>query len=443
MIPARKIIPYVIVFLIGFLSTYLLLTLFWPNSGETGPASLKIEGLWDKKVFNAIKTDFAKDHPQVTLTYEQKSLENYYSDIRAELDQGASPDVFWWHSSWGPLLAANLASLPSSVFSSSQFEKTFYPITKTDLKIAGSYRGVPLEIDGLALLYNKDTLTAKNFGGPPRTWTSLRADYVPSLTALDGQRLVSSAIALGADNNVSNVGEIAGLFMLQNGFSFTKSGSLNLADPSQVKLAADALSFYLNFSLTDHTWDNTQPGSIEAFARGKTAMIILPAYKIHDLLAFLKQNSLTLNFGVEAVPQLPSAPVITWGSYWSLGVNEASTQKKAAWEFAKFVDEPATLEKIYSLESAADNLGRAYPRVDMASKQEGNIYLAAYLAQAKKAKSWYLNSDTFDKSLNDGNVAALKKALIQIEKGNSAEGALKNFANDINPTLKKYGIVSQ
>ncbi len=440
--PKIKNLPvYIFVFLIGFFVTYLLLTLFYPLNGTTAQATIHVSGLWEKNVFAAIKDEFIAEHPEVTVIYDQRSPEQYYSNLKAGLSSGKQPDVFWMDSAWTPVLASYLDPIPSSVFSASEFEKTFYPVAKTDMKLNGKYVGLPLEIDGLALLYNKDTLSAKNFSLPPRTWTSLRSTYVPSLTAIDKDRLVSAAVALGATNNVENLSDIIGLFLLQNGVTFTQNGKLILnSSKDAAELAASALNFYFSFAKSDKTWDNTQPDSLEAFARGKVAMAVLPAYKIHQLLAYLKQNSLTLNFGVEPVPQLPSAPTVTWGRYWALGVNKNSSSRKASWEFAKFVLEPDTLKKVEKLQASADGFGRSFPRMEMAQEQSSNVYLAPYLSQAKFAKSWYLHSDTFEDGLNDPVIAELKKALVAIDKGDGPESALKSFSAAVEPILNKYGI---
>ena len=99
---------------------------------------------------------------------------------------------------------------------------------------------------------------------------------------------------------------------------FVKDGQLalykNKAKDTN-KLAIDAVDFYFSFSKKARTWDNTQPNSIEALARGRTAMILLPLHKIHELLAYLQKENLTLDFAVVPIPQLPDSQTITWGSY--------------------------------------------------------------------------------------------------------------------------------
>ncbi len=447
MFSAKKSVIAAVVFFGALVGIYLGLSFAFPQAKEPKPTFLRVEGFWDNSVFNVLKKEFQKRHPEVTVEYEKKSPDHYLPNLTADLaNPTKTPDVFWWHSGWGPVLNNSLAALPSKVMDTTTYEKTFYPITKTDLKIAGSYRGFPLEFDGLALLYNKRTFASRNFLEAPKTWTTLAQDYVPSLTLNDrNSRVLTSAIALGSVSNVENFSEIIGLFLLQNGVEFTKNGQIAFYDSKQrevTKLTSDAIDFYLAFSKKYHTWDNTQPDSIEAFARGQTAMIILPLYKIHDLLSFLRSSNLTLDFAVAPIPQLPNSPLVTWGSYWSVGVSATSRQKEAAWEFAKFMVAPDSLRLVYQNETKNSDFGRAYPRVAMAKEQTTNPYLAAYLAGAQYAKSWYLQSDTFDQVFNDKIIASFKTNLASVENSGSSESVLKRLATEIQPVLKKYGVVT-
>lgn len=444
---ARRIIIYLSVFLLASGVVYLGLPYIFPKpTAPQKPIFLKVVGFWEPGIFNSLKKQFQEKNPEITIEYEKRSSENYFQNLAADLKTNNTPDVFWWHSGWGPELRDSLAKLPETVMSTTEFEKTFYPITQQASKVRGSYRGFPLEIDGLALLYNKDIFASKNFPNVPTSWPTLRQDYAPSLTVGDSKRILNSAIALGSENNVENVAEIITLFLMQNGVQFTNSNNeLTIANNIDVKgnnLAADAINFFYYFSKTAKTWDNTQPNSIEAFANSKTAMILLPSYKIHNLLATVKNENLKLNFGVQPVPQLPDRPPVTYGSYWSLGVSEKSQQKTAAWKFAKFMTEEDSLRTVFKLESAKNDFGSPYPRVSMAREQTTNSYLSAYITQAPQAKTWYLNSDTADSGLNDQLVSELKNAMLQIENNTNTDTALKSLIDKINPILQKYGLIT-
>lgn len=442
--PAKKIILYSIIFLLTASFVYFALN-FFLLPAKPKAIFLKVVGLWEPSVFNAVKSDFQAKNPEITIEYEKRNSQTYFQNLSADLKTENTPDVFWWHSGWGLELKDSLAILPENVMSTSEFEKTFYPIVKSGSKVRNAYRGFPLEFESLALLYNKSLLGAINVNSGPSDWHDLIQQYVPSLTKNDGKRILNSAIALGSSNNVENVSEIIGLFLLQSGVEFTKNNELFLnnniaADNSN--LASSAIDFYYKFSLVSKTWDNTLPNSIEAFAQSKTAMILLPSSKIHNLLSLIKKENLSLNFGVQPVPQLPNRPKITWGNYWSLGVSEQSKQKEAAWKLAKFLTEPEALRVVYKLESEQNSFGRVYPRVDMAREQTTNQYLAAYVAQAPTAKTWYLNSDTSDQAMNDQVVAELKKALASVEKKDSTDRVVKNLTDTLSPILQKYGLIT-
>ncbi len=446
MIPAKNVILSLIAFAVVVVVVFLGLSFVFPKEKTPEPVFLRVVGFWDSEVFKVIKKEFQDKHPEVTIEYERKNPERYYENLKADLaKETGSPDLFWWHSGWGPALRSNLSNLPENVMSQKDYANTFYPITKTDLRLNGTYRGFPLEFDGLALLYNKKTFASRNFVEPPKTWTTLNQDYVPSLTSSNQKQIFTSAIALGSVGNVENFSDILGLFLLQNGVEFVKNGELNLYKnkvKDDNKLAIDAVDFYFSFSKKARTWDNTQPNSIEAFARGKTAMIVLPLHKIHNLAAYLRKESLTLDFGVEPVPQLPDSETINWGSYWALGVSQNSKKKEAAWELAKYMVEPDSLRKVYKNETEKNDFGRAYPRVDMAKEQTTHPYLAAYLVGAAKAKSWYLQDDTFDSGLNGSLIGIFKKHLTNAETSASTDSSMKKLAAEIEPLLKKYGVVT-
>jgi len=448
MLPAKNIALATFTFLITVFGAFLVLSFVFPKAKEPKPSFLRVVGFWDTDVFNVIKKEFQNKHPEITIEYEKKNPGRYYQNLKADLaKEKGGPDLFWWHSSWKPDLKGSLAALPESIMSQKEYSQTFYPITQTDLKSGGRFRGFPLEFDGLALLYNKTIFASRNFIEAPKTWTTLAQDYVPSLTSSNSNQIFTSAIALGSVKNVENFSDIIGLFLLQNGVEFiSKEGKFTLYQEKAKKsnkLAADALNFYFSFSRRARTWDNTQPNSIEAFARGKTAMIILPLHKIHYLLTFLRSENLNLDFGVEPIPQLPDSQPVTWGSYWSIGVAEKSKKQEAAWKLAKYMVEPDSLRIIYQTETERNGFGRAYPRVEMAREQTTHPYLAAYLVGAPNAKSWYLQDDSLDSGLNRSIIDIFKKNLIYLERSSNSEGVLKNSAKEIEPLLEKYGLITK
>jgi len=441
----KKLLPYFIsFFLIVFVLGVFFFVLNVIRKKEAGPVVLRYVGLWDPEVINPLKLEYQKNHPEIIVEYEQKDISRYFPFLTSALNSESPPDLFWWHNSWGPVVKGALAAIPGDVYGSVEFEKTFYPITKNDLNLNGAYRGIPLEIDGLALLYNKNLLAAKGFKAPPADLISLKNNYAPILTTLDSQeRVTVGGIALGSVNNVEHFSEIIGLFMLQNKVEFVRGGQNILAVNKTLdgrNLAADALAVYVSFLSKDKVWSSALPPSLEAFASGKVAMIYLPAYRIAELETLLASKNLRLNYGVAAAPQLIQSDPVSWGSYWVNGVSSKSEHQRQAWDFARFLSEKESLRKIFSIETKLRNIGRAYPRVDMADELRNDSKLGPYVSQAPYAQGWYLNSGTGDAVLNDKIIEVFARRVGENTSSNSQTGTISTIAEEIQPILQGVGL---
>ena len=408
------------------------------------PIFISYVGLWDPEVINPLKVEFQRQNPNVTIEYEQKNQDLYFETLKNLLVQEKPPDIYWWHSGWGPMLKEDLATLPENIVSHKEYEKTYYPITEADAKIGGGYRGIPLGIDGLALIYNKKLLADKNLKKPPKTWSELERVYVPALNIHEKRKgIVRSAIALGTAKNVSNFSEIVGLMFLQNGVTFVKNGDIYIDKNVSIEgenLGQKALKFYSSF--TPFIWDRSRPNSIRAFTKAEVAMIILPADKIPSLQSQIKATGNKVKFGVANVPQPPEVTPTTWGSYWLSGVSNQSPHQREAWQFIKFLGEPENLRVLFKKEKEFRKIGRPYPRVDMETELRSDPLLGPYVAQAKFAKSWYFHSGTGDGALNDEMITELGKIITRLSEG---KGSLKNnlggFAAKAREIATKYGVI--
>ena len=412
------------------------------------PTFISYVGLWDPKIINPLKVEFQRQHPNVTVEYEKKDPRLYYETLKNLISSDKSPDIFWWHSGLGPLLKEHLAKLDEATLSTADYERTYYPITKADAKIGGFYRGIPLEIDGLALIYNKKLFAEKKLVKPPKTWSELQRVYVPALNKYDKKKgVLRSAIALGTANNISNFSEIVGLLLFQNGVSFVKNADVNVNKSLAINkdnLGERAIEFYTSFIAgKSRVWDTTLPNSIRAFAKGKVAMIILPAYKLPSLQTQVRAYGNKAKLGVAELPQPPNRTPVTWASYWLSGVSLKSEHQKEAWEFIKFLSEPDNLRKIFKEEVKMRKVGRPYPRVDMNKELRKDPLLVPYISQAPYAKSFYLHPETFDKSLNDGMVGAATELVTRMVEGKGAtKSNLKKFAEKSKEILSRYGVLN-
>jgi multiple sugar transport system substrate-binding protein len=397
---------------------------------KTQEATLTYWGLWEsEQVLRPIIEEYQGDHPQITIQYQRQAPAQYRDRVQARLRTGKGPDIFDFHNTWLPMLADDLVPLPPTIMSSADFEKTYYPVTRFDLKGGNSYYGIPLEFDGLALFYNEDIFEKAGILAPPATWDELR-ETAGRLTVRNKEtgELEVAGVAMGTTGNLDHFSDILALMMLQNGVDlFNMMGNL----------AEDALSFYTICYSEDKIWDEKMPTSIEAFANGRLAMMFGPSWRVFNI----KDLAPELRFKTAPVPQLPGGTV-NWASYWVAGVAKNSQFQAEAWDFLKFLSQKETLRKLYAAASKTRLFGRPYPRKDMADSLINEEYVGAYIAAAPTAKSWYLASRTFDNGINDRIIKYLEDAINSKNQGASAKDVLSTAMKGISGVLTQFKIAS-
>lgn len=400
--------------------------------GTSGPVSLTYWGLWEEKqVIQPLIDEYQRQNPNVTINYEMRDPRNHLQTLRSRLAAGGAPDIVRVHSTWVPYLVNDLAPIEAKVLDTATYEQIFYPANEQFLKYDGTYYGLPLMIDGLALVYNQDLLTRAGLSRPPQTWDKFR-EAVRGLTRYDTSgRVVQSGAALGFARNVDYFSDILGLMLAQNGVSFVDAGGNvnfhNSISPDGRNLGAEALQFFSLFALSERSWNPTWENSTQAFANGKVAMVFVPS---HRVLQILNQQP-DFAVGVAPVPQLPNVSQgggVTWANYWVEVVPKASQNTRAAWEFLNWLTQKEQLAKFYRTASDLRPFGEPYPRSDLAQDLATDQYTYPYVQQADRYTSWYFNYGTYDGVLNERVVQALQTAVENVANGNDPAAELGNAA---------------
>ena len=386
-------------------------------------------GLWeDEAIFTPIIESFQKEHPNIKISYQKHSPQDYRGRLIASIEKGEEPDILRFHNTWLPMFKDYLVSIPKKTMTSSQFEETFYPVAQKDLIFKNKYYGMPLEIDGLALFYNEEILNAAGFS-PPASWEEFQNQALALTVKDEGGRIVTSGAALGTANNIEHFSDILGLIMLQSGVDLKKPNS---------QKGIEALTFYRMFAESpQNTWDETLDNSILAFAQGQVAMIFAPSWQIFVIQAINPD----LAFKVASVPQLPGVN-ITWASYWVEGVSSKSKNQEAAWEFLKYLTSRETMTAFYTEAAKTRLFGEPYSRVDLASTLLNDPYVGPFISQAQNAQSFYLCSRTFDDGINDRIIQYFEDAVNSLSLGTSIESALETAAKGVQQVLGDYGLVA-
>lgn len=397
------------------------------NKTPTKQTILTYWGLWEPdQVLTEVFEEFSQKNPGVIVQYKKQSHREYRERLQASIAAGSGPDIFRYHASWVPMIKAELDVLPSSIMSASQFSSTFYPAAVKQLQVNGKPVGIPLMYDGLALYYNQQALETAAID-PPRTWTDLRV-AASKLTIRSGNGIERAGLAAGNATNVDHFSDIVGLLMLQNG-----------ADPSDPtsKEATEALVFYTDFVKKDQVWNETLPSSTIAFARGDVAMMFAPSWRAHEI----QQLNPDLKFKIISVPKLAGAN-LGWASFWAEGVSAQSKNKDLAWKLLQYLSTKEVQQKLYSKQAQTRSFGEIYSRVDLADQLAKSEYVSAYLEDAPKADSWYLNSMTHDNGLNDQLISYYQDAVTAILNGKKMSDVTQTLSLGTSQILRQYGVQS-
>lgn len=422
----KKILPVILGLVLVAGLVFLIIKVGLPYFQKPEEITITYWGIWEpESVMRQVIADWNEDHPDIKINYSMQSKLQYRERVQSALARGEGPDIFRYHATWLPMFKNQLDPVPTEVMSSSQFEATFYSVAADELRSGTDYMGIPLEIDTLALFYNKDIFQTAG-KTPPTTWDELRRLAIELTTYDEAGRIQTAGVALGTTNNIEHWSDILGLMMLQN--------EANLANPTGV-LAEDALTFYTIFNKEDRVWDLTLPNSMLAFANGDLAMYFGFSWDIFEI----KNINPDLDFGIIEAPQLAGTD-ITWASFWVEGVNKNSEYREEAWEFLEYLSSKETLAKLYQAQSQLRLFGEPYSRVEMADQARTNPLVAPFINQAPRAKTWYLCSRTYDNGINDKMIDYFKDTVNAVNANEDTADALETAASGVAQLLSQYGL---
>jgi len=365
---------------------------FFGSKNPTGPAvNLSVWGVDSVDAMDSIISGYETVRPNVTVTYKRVAADEYDEAVLTALATGKGPDVFLIGNhdlySRGQLLAA---ATPAQV-SLSGVQASFPQAVVQDFVYGDAAYALPLYMDTLTLLYNKQMFDQAGIATPPKTWQEV-VDMVPRLRTTDeGGQITRAAIAIGgSDQSVDHAADILNLIMLQNGAVLANDE----AKPSfgRTKEGVAAFRFYLQFAdaaSPAYTWNDLMGSSLEAFASQKTAMVL--AYQ-RDL-AEIEERAPFLDFGVAPAPQTSLDRAVNYPSYHGLAVWTGSRVQTWGWDFALFATTNSAAQGGYLAAT-----GRPAALRSLITLQQKDPALAVFANAALTARSWKMGD--YDKIKN-------------------------------------------
>ena len=378
--------------IIVFIAFIFILTNFG-GSGGGATVTLQVWGVFDDRTaFDSAIKAFEKNNQNIKIEYTSVPFADYENRLLNALAAGTGPDVFMIHHTWLPKHIDKIQPLPEKfpglkepLMTVRQFRDTFTEVAYGDLVNNNRIYGMPLYVDTLALYYNRDILSSAGIARPPATWTEFMDD-IKAISQFDQSRnIVRSGAAMGTARNINRSTDILMMLMLQSGVRMTDADNTQARFSQSVDgqpVGERSLQFYTDFanpSKEVYAWNDTQDYNIDAFAAGKTAMILNFSHQV----AAIRAKAPRLNFGVAAAPQATTADARTYANYWPMTVALRSKQPYESWQFVNFM---AAGNGTVSYLNAT---GRPAGRRDLIEQQRADPDLGVFAEQALTARSWF------------------------------------------------------
>lgn len=353
----------------------------YPN----GPIKLSYWRTVDgSEVFKPILERWNAIHPSVVIEVVNIPLAEYDKRLADALSSGNMPDMFMLRSDWLPRYKASIKPSPQAIFTVDDYKKTFANILAKDLTDDEDVLAVSYGVPTLGLFYNTDKFASAGITSPPADWPALLdANSKLALKASNG--LIRSGIALGTEK-ISNASSIMALLMMQNGAVMTDTpptkATFELPTGPGYPSSAKALDFYTSFAKpgkSSYSWNDGFGDSTQAFASGKTAMMIDYPYRYLQLT----KQAPNLKFKMAKVPQVNRDYPVNYSEYWAEAVSKTSGYSDIAWDFYNF----ATSYEIMNLYSVPTM--KPASRLDLAKAQGQDSIIGPFAEQVASAQGYY------------------------------------------------------
>ena len=337
---------------------------------------------------NAIRLvidEYSKIAPNVRINYQEfDDVSTYEKTLVNALATFRAPDIFMFHNSWLPKHYDKVSPIPETLLSLNYFQQAFPYVAEQDFVDQSSKKiyALPLYIDTLAFIYNKDIFDAKAIALLPNNWSKFQ-NLVPQLKTVNQfNQITGPAAAIGgSEKSIHSASDLLNLLMMQFGSQMRDQyGRVNFGSEG-----LKALNFYIQFanpSSPYYTWNDNLNYSLDSFAQGSTAVIFDYASQI----PLIKNKNPYIRIGVAPMPQpfdAAQGKPINYANYWGLAVSNQSKRLSLSWNFVLYATANPQASEIY-LQAA-----KLPPALtSLIEKYKNDPELGVFARQALTARSW-------------------------------------------------------
>lgn len=284
-----------------------------------------------KSVLEPLWTEYIAAYG-MSVQYQQFSESEYESKLIDALASGKGPDIFFIKNTWlGRYFNKITSILDPKFYSMLQLENDFPDIVRTQAALGDKIWGLPLSIDTLALVYNRDYFNSAGIVNAPKTWDEFLKTSQKLTVKNSKKQITRAGSAMGLESNVENFQDIAAILMLQNGAQITDPKETMSLLRRYSEQAKPALDYYASFaSSTTPVWNNLFENSLVSFAQGKLAMAIVYSSQLEQI----RNQAPQLRWAVAPLPQQSGADSPkNYGEFWLMVVSQQTEYPNEAWQF--------------------------------------------------------------------------------------------------------------
>ncbi len=394
------------------------------NGGGGSPftpqqTELKLWGVFDDlNDLQLVINGYTNVNKNIRISYRQfNDVATYEKTLINALATGQAPDIFMFHSSWLPKHYDKVKPVSETQFPLIQLGQLFPTVVEQDFVLNKTIYALPLYIDTLALLYNKDIFDAKAIALMPNTWTEFQS-LIPRLKELNQvNQIIKPAAAIGgSEKSINSASDFLSLLMMQFGSQMAdKNNRINFGTKG-----LQALNFYIQFANPAspyYTWNDNLPYSLDSFSQGLTAVI----FNYSSQISSIKNKNPYLNLGISAIPQINTNQPVNYANYWGLSVSNQSKNPVEAWNFIIYATTDPQLSEIYLQITHKPPALRV-----LIEKYKNDPDLGVFVKQALSARSWWQPDSTGVKQSFSNMIESILNGRL------SSENALKQAENEIN-----------
>ncbi|MEK7114664.1 MAG: extracellular solute-binding protein [Patescibacteria group bacterium] len=408
------------------------------NFGTIGGGSETVVNFWgiadndnDVKAVRAVIEEYQKINKGVRIDFAPfDDAKNYEKTLLNALATGKAPDIIAFHNTWLTKHYDKIIPIPETIFPLSALQQLFPYVVEQDFVLRQAQDessrqeeksfivALPLYIDTLALLYNKDLFDAKSIALTPTTWQTFQnlVPYLREVNLLNQITKPASAIG-GSEKNIDNASDLLNLLMMQ-------FGSKMIDDYGKTSFGREglpALNFYLQFSNPNspyYTWNENLRYSLNSFSDGSTAMIFNYASRI----PLIKAKNPYFRIGIAPMPQPAGiSQPLNYADYWGLSVSNQSRQSDLAWNFILFATANPQTAEIYLQTSK-----KPPALLSLIQKYINDPELGVFSRQALTARSWRQPDGNAIKQIFSNMIESILSGKISPQQG------LEQVENEIN-----------